>query len=361
MNYETNIEEFKIKMNDLLMKAPPQFLNAFQYLSSDNLNETAAIFAFTIPQLKSINKEWAGTACCCYAFCMKEAEQFEEAIKNSKQGKELGLNLVGFWYYHDVMDHSLNYINGLPAALEAANEAIEFFSKENSIGDLVNHLLRKANILKQMAAPISRDENRKNEAKELIIEAIHSLLKSLSMIPDEWEEMKGELDAVYRIAARVGVKTDDLKFLDSMTNINHIIRIYFSEDSLTVAAVSEYFNMAIDLRKQGNRNEAIKYFRKALDICSEEKPEDRAFKAFISYQYGVCLLKMHNLEGIRPTTKIDHKNLEAVRQIQNLWNDTLRLYNSLDSKFLSDFDKRYNLTESSWNIKRDPIMSLKVE
>ena len=361
MDYETNIEEFKIKMNDLLMKAPPQFLNAFQYLSSNNLNETAAIFAFTIPQLKSIDKEWAGTACCCYAFCMKEAEQFQEAIKNAKQGKELGLNLVGFWYYHDVMDHSLNYINDLPAALEAANEAIEFFSKENSIGDEVNHLSRKANILKQMAAPISRDENKKNEAKDLIIDAIYSLCKSLSMIPDEWEEMKGELDGIYRIASRVGVKTEDLKFLDSMTNIRNIIQIYFSEHSLTGGTVSEYFNKAIDLRKQGNRNEAVKYFMKALDICNEEEPEDRAFKAFIAYQCGVCLLKMHSLEGIRPTTKIDHNKLEAVKQIQNLWNDTLRIYNSLDSKFLLEFNKRYNLTDSSWNINRDPIMSIKIE
>ena len=66
MEYTSNADDFRIKMNNILMKAPPQFLNAFQYLSSNNLMETAAIFTLTIPQLRSIDKNWEAAACCCY-------------------------------------------------------------------------------------------------------------------------------------------------------------------------------------------------------------------------------------------------------------------------------------------------------
>mgnify|MGYP000985811482 CR=1 FL=1 len=353
--------EFQSRMQLVLTTAPRQLLAALQNLELGELNSAVTILNHALSQMPKEHSEWTGTFYCCRAFCFKEMERFQEAVESAWEGAGLELNLVGKWYYHDVMDHSLNCLDSLDMAYDAACDAISFYEAEGSTSNWAIHLERKANILKQMAAYHSRDEKKQGEAKAEIIDAINSICKAISLIPNDLEEAEGELEAIYHIAARVGVRAEDLNLLNGLPNIDRIVDRFFTNDALNDQAVAEYFNKAIDLRKQGERSQAVKYFLKALSICKENTLESRAYKAFISYQFGVCLLIMHNLEGIWPSATIDHERMAAIKQIQDLWNFTLNTYNSLDSRFLADFDKRFPLSESSWNIKRDPLMSIKTE
>lgn len=346
--------ESKTKINELLNEAPPEFIEAFKYITNNDLTQASVYFNIGIPKLKSSSSPWTGSAYCCYAYCLKLMGKFNQALENAITGKEFGLNLLGEWYYYEVTDDTLNNLDRLDEALEASNEAIDFFTNVNSVGDMVSHLERKANICKQLAAGLSKNENSLNIAKTNIIEAIHSICKSLSLIPDDWEEIKEELHTISRIAARTGVLRSELVFLDSMKNIESIINTYFSASTLSRTAVSEYSNMAFKSVSENDRASAIIYFQKALNASIEENEQDIGFKAFIAYQYGLCLLKHHNLESITS----DPSHLEIKQQIKSLWETTISCYNKLSSETIVQFNHNFKLTDCVWNINRDPIMQI---
>jgi hypothetical protein len=94
----------------------------------------------------------------CYAHCLKEAEKYQDALATSEKGKQLGFNLIGAWYYHDAVVSSYNFLDDLPRVLQAVEIAINFFREEESSGNEADHLSRKANILKQIASPLSQRE-----------------------------------------------------------------------------------------------------------------------------------------------------------------------------------------------------------
>lgn len=387
MAEQTEIDsDYQSRVNAQLAEAPQLFLEAFQYLPND-LNQCAMLLENAIPTLKEINPVWTGNALCCYAYCLKELERYDDAIQKAEEGKELGFNLVGAWYYHDAMVYSLNYTDRLLAAQVASGDAITFFRQENSPGNLADHLARKANILKQMAAHISRGQGQMEvaatgerltiapaSAKSLIIEAIEAICESISIFSTGWEDLREELDAISNIATRVGVRREDLAFLETMPNISTIIEPYLGShrlarssssqseqrgqqpttsalDSNQTSRVEDLIEMAAAAVRNGNRHEAIQHYKNALEIAVEGEPEDRALKAFVAYQYGVFLLNVHGRE------RLDNNSISKIRE---LWNTTLRLFSTLTEKQLSDFAQRYppGLWAAKNAIEDDPLMRL---
>ena len=63
------------------------------------------------------NIDWVGSAYCCYAFCLKETGQYQDALSAAEKGKQRGFNLNGAWYYHDANVSSRNFLDDLPGAL----------------------------------------------------------------------------------------------------------------------------------------------------------------------------------------------------------------------------------------------------
>jgi hypothetical protein len=159
---------------------------------------------------------------------LERVEQYQEAITFAEQGKQLGLSLIGHWYYYDVVVQALNYLDDLPMALQAADAAIRFFHNEESPGNEADHLCRKANILKQIAFPLSIHAESITKAKGYTLQAIEAICESLSIMSEGSEDLAEELDGLARIAARVNVRPGDLKFLDRMNpQIFPIIKQYF--------------------------------------------------------------------------------------------------------------------------------------
>lgn len=166
------------------------------------------------------------------------------------------------------------------------------------------------------------------------------------------------MTVIARIAARVGVQPDELASLEKMDQIRPIIQQFFSARTLNRIAVAECRNLSVAARKNGNRQEAAIYLRRALDVAPEETENDRAFKAFVAYDYGVNLLKLSGLEQYQ-VEKLQNLSIRrTAEEIIDAWNKCLQLYSTISSEGLSDFNKSFvNLTDAVWNIKCDPLMS----
>src|SRR5205085_7930602 len=152
MDTSSSPQSFEVRSQAELKAAPPQLLNAFFTLGNVHPKQSMAAFSSVIPQLVENHPKWAGTAYCCYAYCLKEMKQYQEALTFAEQGRQSGLSLMAHWYYYDVVVQSLNQLDDLPRALQATEEAIRFFYNEQSPSNTASHLGWKANILKQMAA-----------------------------------------------------------------------------------------------------------------------------------------------------------------------------------------------------------------
>jgi tetratricopeptide (TPR) repeat protein len=355
--YEIKRERWQARVNAEIDKAPPEFLHAFDVFSSGDTLTAEKLFSQC-----ALRGNWTGTSSCILAYICKEREEYDQAIMYAKAGKKFGIELPGYWYYYNSLIISLNYTDQLLDCLKTIDEAIEFFSREDSPVDLANYYFMKSNVLKQMAAPYSHniDNLSQARAKELIIEAIHCICQSLAITSDGWEqELKEELNGHVRIAGRVGVTRDDLPFLEKMHEIRAIADDFFGKIRLSKEAVSQCFKEGQIKREKSNRQEAALWFKRAIELESENTPEDRAFKAYMTYQAGVNLLKMYNLENLNLSQTENAKINKAIEEIRSLWKTTLRLYESLSPEFVSDFDRRLppGLTDAVWNIKRDPLMS----
>jgi tetratricopeptide (TPR) repeat protein len=351
--YELRQEKWHARVCRELDKAPPEFQQAFQVFCDGNVPMAEKLLSQCA--LRGI---WTGTSSCIVAYICKERGEYDQAIMFAKAEKKFGIEFPGYWYYYDAMIISLNQTDQLLECLNIIEEAIEFFSREDSPTDLANYYSLKSNILKQMAAPYSHSIENLSQvrAKELIIEAIRSICQSMVIISEGWEQdIKEELKGLKRIAARVGITRSDLSFLEEMHEIRAITDIFFENRSLTMESVSQCFNEAQEKWQKGNRQEADLWFKRTIQIAPEDTPNDRAFKALVAYQAGVNLLRIHNLDDNRPDNIEDRRTLEAIEQIRSLWKTSLRLYDSLSPQDISDFDKKFppGLTDAVWNIKRD--------
>jgi hypothetical protein len=123
-------------------------------------------------------------------------------------------------------------------------------------------------------------------------------------------------------------------------------------------SASENHNRSVAARKNGNREEAASFFKRAFDVAPEASEEDRAFKALIAYQHGVNLLRLNNLENYHPRLRLSSSQLKAVTEIQNVWKECLRLYSTISEPHLNDFNMRFaNLTDAVSNIRANALMS----
>jgi len=359
-----SFSDFNSKVDTELDSAPKNLLGAINFLSKGNINNCVMVLRNIIPEFEEKGDYWAGTTYCCYAYCLKELGYWKEAIEKAIRGDKFGLNLVGYWYYHDVMVNASNFIDNMPDAVKYVNSAIEFYRKRNSPENVAYFLSSKSNILKQLASENSKELNTYKKAKEYVIEAIESLCESIEIIRDEWEKLQEELDALSNIAARVGVKYNDMKALNNFSSIKDIIEKYFSTKTLSGKAASEHQNCAVDAIKKGNRELAVKHYEIAIESFMENEQEDRAFKAFLCYQCGVCLLRLFKLENfnVSMAMNFDLKSRKAVIQIQQHWNDTIRLYKSLSKDFISSFDARFppGLKIAVKNIHSDYLMKVNI-
>jgi hypothetical protein len=120
-------------------------------------------------------------------------------------------------------------------------------------------------------------------------------------------------------------------------------------------SAAESFNAAHDAIRAGDRDAASDYYQQAFDLLQEDSPENCAFKAFIAYQHGVSLLKQHQLEGKTPGQLLDNQRAIA-ESIQEKWNHTVRLHNTLSPDVVRNCEERFHLAAIMQNLMRDPLM-----
>jgi len=343
--------DFRKRINDEINSLPKEIPESLHHISQGNYELAFNILNYCIQQGQGL-----GTPYCLQGYCLSQTGNEKEAINLCVKGEAVGINVLGSWYYYDVMVRALNNINDLEGALETVNEAVNFFIENNSPGDQSDHLARKANILKQMAAPLSRDLTKQSIAKEYIIGSIEAICESISKFNDGWEVLDEELQAIGRISGRVDVKSNDLPFLYQLPNISFLVEKYYTSKVLNQNLILENYNLAVDKFNEGNKKEAAQLFDIAFSHCTVISNEDRAWKAIVAYRYGVCILKLYHIENISNLINLSEEIKSAIEKISNLWSFTLQTYGSLDKNFIKDFDQRLPLSTSVKNIKEDRLM-----
>jgi tetratricopeptide (TPR) repeat protein len=348
---------YEARGESLLQRAPVQVHDLLNAIAEANHSQSIYIANSAITELALNDPDWVGTAYCCLAHCLKEAGRYQEALAAAEKGKQRGFNLIGAWYYHDANVQSRNFLDDLPGALKAVEEAIAFFRTEESPGNQADHLSRKANILKQIASPLSQHEQSRAAAKSFVLQAIQAICASIA-ITEYWQDLDEELSALARIAARVDIEAEDLRFLQEMgPKITPVVETYFTLTQLRRVGASENFNRSIDARRSANREEAARLLKRALDLAPETSKEDRAFKAFLAYQHGVNLLMLNNLGNYRQGSSLSTSQISAAKEIRITWNECLRLYTTIGERHLAEFSRRFgNLTDAVANIRRDALM-----
>ena len=349
MNLDGN--NLKEKINDEINSLPEEIPEALHHISQGDYQ-----FAFNILNYCIKQGYGAGTPYCLQGYCLSQTGNEVEAINLCSKGKTIGINDLGSWYYYDVMVRALNNINNLEEALKTVDEAIDFFIENNSPGDQSDHLARKANILKQMAATLSRDLTKQSIAKEYILDAIQAICESISIFKEGWEELDEELQAIGRIAGRLCVKSSDLPFLNHLPNISFLVEKYYTSKSLNQNIISENYNLAVDKFNEGNRMDAARLFDIAFSHCPVISNEDRAWKAIVAYRYGVCLLKLYRIEELSNFNNTNIEIRSAIEKIRRLWGFTIETYKSMDKNFIKEFDEQLPLSTSVRNIVEDRLM-----
>jgi tetratricopeptide (TPR) repeat protein len=341
----------------LLTNAPEQVLNCLAAIASSDYSHSLTVIQTAIAALEDENPDWVGSAYCFYAHCLKQTSRYQKALKAAEYGKQRGLNLIGAWYYHDATVSSYNFLDDLAAALTAVDQAIEYFRTEGSPDNESDHLSRKANILKQIASPLSQLEQSKEAAKKFVLQAIQAICAAIA-ITEYWDDLREELSVLSRIAARLNIEASDLSSLQEMgPTVAPVVQTYFPLTNQRRDSASENHNRSVAARKKGNREEAARFLKRAFDVAPEASEEDRAFKTLIAYQHGVNLLRLNNLENYHPRLPLSSSQRNDVTEIRSVWNECLRLYSTISEQHLNDFNKRFaNLSDAVSNIRADALM-----
>ena len=130
------------------------------------------------------------------------------------------------------------------------------------------------------------------------------------------------------------------------------------ERTIRNQAATDDFNNAVLAIRQGDRKSAIVHYQTAFDLLGEVFAPDRAFKAIVAYQYGVCLMKLHNLDEERNLAILSGVQQEAANKIRNLWQETIRLYSTLDASTIGHYSRLFppGLALAVDAIVSDPLM-----
>ncbi len=233
---------YEQRSQELLESAPPSILNLLNTIAAGDYSRSVVAARATIATLEREAADWVGCAYCCYAHCLKETREYRDSLRALEQANQRGFNLMGAWYYHDANVSSRNFLDDLLGAVKAADEAIISFHEAGSPSNAADHLSRKANVLKQIAAPLSRSEQSRAAAKGLVLQAILAICASIE-ITQYWEDLDEELSALARIAARVDLEAADLEFLQARgPHVASVREKYFTLNKLRVLAASEKLN-----------------------------------------------------------------------------------------------------------------------
>lgn len=338
-----------------LANAPAVFHTLMRHLQSGDLG-AAIQHCSEVCLLQTADRSWAGAFFAVRAWCLKEVKEFAKALRDVENARTLQINLVAAYYYYDAGVQSLNMLDRLPEAASAAAEAIKYFTEKDSPPNVANFLCCKANVLKQMAAHLSKDIKTWPAAHDMAKEAFCTLRDSLVITLEGWEEMQKELEALARICARVGCTEVPLG-PSVPSDVRTVLLTQFSPEILRRQSSAQRYNLAVDARDQKNdRVLADQYFKVALDAVpeSEMSPSVQAWKAFVAYQAGVNLLRLYNLD------KGHEKNPSAAEKVRDLWSLTRRIHDNLDKRDIVEFDQRFppGLTDAVSRIHKDPIMTL---
>lgn len=351
-------DNYDQKLDLELEQAPSNFLFAIKSLTNSDITTCIDVLKSIIPKYEEQGNNWTGSAYCCLAYCYKQQGNWKDAIELAEKGDGFGLNITGYWYYHDVMVNAMNSADRVEDALLNARNAVNFYRERNSILNTSNFLLSKSNILKQLAAVCSKELISYPKAKEYVIEAIEDIVESYSLYNISWDESKEDLIALSNIAARVGVVSDDLNKIYEFKNVQSMVTEFFSPKILIDKAVSENFNKAVDSIKKNDRGIAAVFYEIAYQVAPEDSEENRAFKALICYQCGVNLLYLYKLDQRVSKEIYTIEQINIIKQIQKYWKETIRLISSLSQNFIHDFDRRLppGLRSAVKNILSDRIM-----
>ena len=357
--FQDKSRKWQVRCVDELKLAPDRFKGAFKLLSEGEYSAAEQYYSTCAID----DGLWYYAAQAIVAFLQNQRGDHRAAIASAKCCRPLDLPLSGCYYYYYALTDSLNQMDCLMEALTVIDEAIDYFDREDSPSNLANYHFRKANILKQMASPLSRnlEQHSQNIAKELIVESIKNICESLQLYSEGWASDSGlisDLKSIAAIAARVGVKKENLIVLNGMDEIGMLTEQYFSSGGLAGQTLAECFKMAVEEIKMNSRNEAALWYDRGLQAAPLENPEDRAMKAFVAYQAGVNLLKLHGLENNNLSVSRETYSTAAVDMIRRYWKQALDLYSELNPETIAEFDKKWppGLSIYAWNIKRDPLM-----
>lgn len=353
--------DYQALLDHELASAPAQFVQVYDSLANGDLPRACQLATTAANSLAAEHPHWAAAALCARAWCHTMSKRYGEAVEDATAAAALGLNHLAGTYYHLVLPASLDQLDQLQPALVAARSASEYFDRLGAVAQAAQSLLLKASILKQLAAPLSRNPDSWLEARQYIIEAIESLRDALIREPQLIDGLRDELSATGRIAGRAGLETVD--FASNLpAAIAEVLSRHFSESSLAEEAFTQRSNLALDAAKGGDRDRAATLYELALTprLSHTPHPSHRAFKAIVAYQAGVNLLRKYGLEGMDAAGLATPHVEQQAEHVLSVWRLASELHDSLTRQEISALDGnlRRALTDAIWAIARDPLKKL---
>ena len=245
--------------------------------------------------------------------------------------------------YYGTLALAYNMNDDLDLARRTCEEGIKFLSSQGPLDETASPLLgAHANILKQLAAPISHEPSRMAEAQRLTIEAIKDLCTACSLDPDRMQADEEEIDALARIAVRAGVQRRDLSFLDALQNIEPWRERYFDPTQMRRQGVSQFYNAGVKASEEHDFGRAMFWYEKALSRVEEGSDNERCFKAVTLYNYGLAILDANGLneDNLPPWNK---ERLAAIVKTRECWNDAVGLLGRVTGEESGDANTKEEL------------------
>jgi len=227
--------------------------------------------------------------------------------------------------YYGTLALSYNMNDDLDLARRTCEEGLEFLGSQRPLDETASPLLAaRANILKQLAAPISYEPSRVGEAQTLTIEAIRDICTACSLDPDRLQSDEEEIEALARIAVRAGVRRSDLSFLDTLQNITPWLERHFDPTQMRRQAASQFYNAGVKASEENDFDRAMFWYEKALSQLEEGSDNERCFKAVTLFNYGLAILDANalNEDHLPPWTE---KRLSAIVKTRERWNEAVGL------------------------------------